>query len=79
MPKAIKVKLRTTDPLQVTMENDFTQNTSYTTEQVFDETSSDYKITSITIEGAISGHSSPLVLEVEENEDCTITIEYEEL
>lgn len=77
MPRPIKVKLRTSEPIQVEMDNALTQNTSFVNEQVFDETSSDYKITSITIEGTITGYSSPLVLDVDENDDCTITIEYE--
>lgn len=77
MPKAIKVKLRNAEPVQVTMENELTQNTSYTTEQVFEETTSDYKITTVTIEGTLPGYTSPLVIEVDENDDCTVTVEYE--
>jgi hypothetical protein len=75
MPKAQVVKTKTGDPIQVCMPVTFERDMSIQSEKVFDDPDTAMVITSITIEGKIEGHSSPLVINVS-GDDCTVTIDF---
>lgn len=78
MPRPIKVKLRAGNPISVSMENDFTQDSSITEEKVFDNSESDMILSRIVISGPLEGYPSPLVIHVTNSqEDLTVSVEYQ--
>ena len=75
MPRIIKIRSKSGEPIQVTMDNSFEKNTGITAEEVYDDTQGNEAITSITITGKIAGQSSPLVLEIS-SDDCDVDVEF---
>lgn len=79
MPKSFTIKGKSGDAVQATMANSFVQNTSFTNEKVFDETDTTTMIIKkVTIAGNLKNQSSPVEIVIDGNDECTITVEYDE-
>lgn len=77
MPKSNIIKNRSGDPIQVSAPNSFNQNTSITTEQVFEEPTGTKVVKKIILDGSFVGVATGTEIEVV-NGDCQVSIEYDE-
>jgi hypothetical protein len=77
MPKHVAIKTKSGDPIQISAPNSFNQNTSITTERVFEEPTGTKVVKKIVLDGSFVGVPSGTEIEVI-NGDCNIGIEYDE-